>query len=88
MWFISYLHCKVMILERICLYSLHVVDVKGISNEQCRKMYSKIGRGHMINSENLCAGDIIDGGEDSCNGDSGGRPSYLLRNIPLLKIKL
>ena len=55
---------------------LHVVDVKGISNEQCREMYSKIGRGHMINSENLCAGDIIDGGEDSCQGDSGGRSKH------------
>ena len=55
---------------------LHVVTVKGISNAQCKEMYSKTFLGHLINSENLCAGDIIDGGEDSCSGDRGGKPSY------------
>ena len=57
-------------------YNLNVVNVKGISNAQCKEMYSKIFLGRLINSENLCAGDIIDGGEDSCKGDSGGRPIY------------
>ena len=66
--------------------NLHVVNVKGISNAQCKEMYSKNDKGHMINSENLCAGDIVDGGEDSCQGDSGGRMSYWLSNILLLKI--
>ena len=55
---------------------LHVVTVKGISNAQCKRMYSEAFLGHLINSENLCAGDIIDGGEDACQGDSGGKPTH------------
>ena len=59
--------------EDRCPDKLHAVNVTGVSNRECKERYSKIGKGHQIRPESLCAGDTIDGGEDSCQGDSGGR---------------
>ena len=49
---------------------LHVVKVWGVTLAMCRKLYDNP---HGITAGDMCAGDIIDGGEDSCQGDSGGR---------------
>ena len=48
---------------------LHSVDVPGITNTQCSNAYS----GYSITSSMLCAGDVANGGIDSCQGDSGGK---------------
>ena len=48
---------------------LHSVDVPGITNTQCGNAYS----GYSITSSMLCAGDVANGGIDSCQGDSGGK---------------
>ena len=47
---------------------LHVVDVPGITNIVCGQKY---GRGR-ITDHMLCAGEIVNGGIDACQGDSGG----------------
>ena len=46
---------------------LHKVNVPGITNAQCGQQYSG------ITSAMLCAGDVANGGVDSCQGDSGGK---------------
>ena len=46
---------------------LHKVDVPGITNAVCSNSYSG------ITSSMLCAGDVLNGGIDSCQGDSGGK---------------
>ena len=46
---------------------LHSVDVPGITNAQCGQAYSG------IRNAMLCAGDVANGGIDSCQGDSGGK---------------
>ena len=46
--------------------ALKVVDVPGVSNAVCRNRYSH------ITNEMLCAGELENGGIDSCQGDSGG----------------
>ena len=55
--------------------ALKVVDVPGVSNAVCRQRY-----GH-ITDQMLCAGELENGGIDSCQGDSGGK---LLLNLYLL----
>ena len=47
---------------------LHSVDVPGISNADCNQAYSGD-----ITTNMLCAGDVANGGIDSCQGDSGGK---------------
>ena len=47
---------------------LHKVDVPGISNDQCKTSYGS----NRIADAMLCAGDVANGGIDSCQGDSGG----------------
>ena len=48
---------------------LHSVTVPGITNSQCD---SKYGNNGPITNEMLCAGNLQNGGVDSCQGDSGG----------------
>ena len=60
--------------------ALHSVDVPGIPFSQCEEVH----RGNLTVAESvlgsmLCAGDIAEGGIDSCTGDSGGR---YLESIP------
>ena len=47
---------------------LHSVKVKGITNKQCKRLY-----GGGITGAMLCAGNVKNGGVDSCQGDSGGK---------------
>ena len=49
---------------------LHSVDVPGITNAQCGQAYSGQAT---IRTAMLCAGDVANGGIDSCQGDSGGK---------------
>ena len=50
---------------------LHVVNVTGVKLAMCREKYGDT-TGNIITAGDMCAGDIIDGGEDACQGDSGG----------------
>ena len=50
---------------------LHVVNVTGVTLALCREKYGD-PTGEYVTDGDMCAGDIIDGGEDSCQGDSGG----------------
>ena len=47
---------------------LHSVNVNGISNSQCNSLYGST----QITGAMLCAGNVANGGVDSCQGDSGG----------------
>ena len=51
---------------------LQVVNVTGVDLALCREKYGDT-TGDTVTDGDMCAGDIIDGGEDSCQGDSGGR---------------
>ena len=48
---------------------LHSVDVPGITNAACKARYGSSS----ITNQMLCAGDVANGGIDSCQGDSGGK---------------
>ena len=48
---------------------LHSVNVPVISNSKCKNLYGS----NKITNAMLCAGNIADGGVDSCQGDSGGK---------------
>jgi secreted trypsin-like serine protease len=48
--------------------NLYEVDVPVLSNPQCTAAYGSA----YIRTKMLCAGDLGNGGEDSCAGDSGG----------------
>lgn len=48
-------------------YNLHVVSVKIISNERCKKVHR-----NRLSGDMLCAGITETGGGDSCIGDNGG----------------
>ena len=47
---------------------LHSVHVPGITNAVCEDLYGA----SQITNEMLCAGDVVNGEIDSCQGDSGG----------------
>ena len=47
---------------------LNVVNVPGVSNAVCSQRY-----GGGITDEMICAGEIVNGGVDACQGDSGGQ---------------
>ena len=55
---------------------LHSVGVPGITKSLCKSKYGG------ITDSMLCAGDVANGGIDSCQGDSGGK-SYLFISIIL-----
>ena len=48
---------------------LHSVNVPGITNDLCKTRYGS----SRITNQMLCAGDVANGGIDSCQGDSGGK---------------
>ena len=52
---------------------LNSVSVPVITNEQCRNAYSPYYGANAITDAMLCAGNVKDGGIDSCQGDSGGK---------------
>jgi secreted trypsin-like serine protease len=49
-------------------HHLREVQVPIVSDAQCASTYGA----ELVQDENVCAGDTVDGGEDSCYGDSGG----------------
>jgi secreted trypsin-like serine protease len=49
-------------------YALHEVDVPIVSDADCAAAYGS----DFILPDQICAGDLADGGVDSCYGDSGG----------------
>ena len=53
---------------------LHSVVVPGITNTACKARYGN----SRITTQMLCAGDVANGGIDSCQGDSGGKNFILV----------
>ena len=51
---------------------LHSVVVPGITNPACKARYGN----SRITTQMLCAGDVANGGIDSCQGDSGGKTYF------------
>ncbi|MET0160320.1 MAG: serine protease, partial [Acidimicrobiales bacterium] len=47
---------------------LREVEVPIVSDDDCSAAYP----GELVADQMICAGDMVDGGEDSCYGDSGG----------------
>ena len=64
--------------------SLRVVKVPGISNKVCKELY--VEENITIYEYELCAGDIKEGGIDSCQLDSGGKLTDIY--VILLKFKI
>ncbi|XP_077519706.1 uncharacterized protein LOC144129428 isoform X4 [Amblyomma americanum] len=57
--------------------NLQEADVPLVSNEECDKLYMKLGTyktvfHHGVDQDFLCAGNITEGGVDACQHDSGG----------------
>ena len=52
---------------------LHHVTVPAVTDARCKQAYGA----NRISPRMHCAGNIKDGGVDSCQGDSGGKPSNL-----------
>lgn len=57
---------------------LQVAKLPVIGNKQCQEMYQDSGHMKIISDSFLCAG-YANGGQDSCEGDSGG-PLQVQRN--------
>ena len=56
-------------------FVLHKVEVPGLTNEVCQEKYECPNDGGICGElipAMLCAGNVVDGGIDSCQGDSGG----------------
>jgi secreted trypsin-like serine protease len=47
---------------------LREVEVPVVDDETCEMAYP----GEIVTEQSVCAGDMVDGGEDTCYGDSGG----------------
>jgi secreted trypsin-like serine protease len=59
---------------------LQQVETKCISNKECSTSasyvkYSRTSSRHVITENMICAGNKLHGGEDACQGDSGGKSS-------------
>ena len=56
---------------------LHFVDnLPWISETECKKKYNA-----HITSRMICAGDLVNGGIDSCKGDSGGKKCNIVIKV-------
>ena len=56
---------------------LHHAEVPVVNTEDCINMYDVTNGQHDVRPDLMfCAGDIVNGGIDSCNGDSGGPAVY------------
>ena len=51
---------------------LQWVEVPWVPLDVCREAYSNTGYGP-VKKDEICAGDLVNGGVDSCQGDSGGK---------------
>ena len=65
--------------------NLQFVKVPGISNKLCKELYVEENMTEGVIDAVLCAGDIKEGGIDSCQLDSGGKLTYIY--VILLKFK-
>lgn len=52
--------------------SLQAVSVPMVNWDTCRSIYTD------LTSNMICAGDLENGGVDSCQGDSGGKCFYFI----------
>ena len=60
--------------------NLRFVKVRGVTNELCNEMYAAVG--DIVRPDELCAGDVVEGGIDACYGDSGGKIILDYVNVP------
>ena len=63
--------------------NLQFIKVQGLTNELCKEMYSPIFN---IRPDELCAGDVVEGGIDACYGDSGGK--IILEEVNLICVSI
>ena len=64
--------------------NLRFVKVRGVTNELCNEMYATVG--DFVRPDELCAGDVVEGGIDACYGDSGGK--IILEELNLICVSI
>ena len=67
-------NCQSCEFFKIFLGVLHHVSVPWVSDAQCKSVYGS----NAITDNMICAGNLADGGVDSCQGDSGGKEKCLM----------